>query len=397
MGCEAGLMRSLISARSQVAPFLAMQMAELGERHFRKSGTLLALHIGQPSSGAPQLARVAAAEAAMAQGALGYTTASGLPALRERIAQHSKDWYGVDLDRDQVLVTGGASGAFVVAFLACFDVGSRVALASPGYPCYRNDLAALGVEVVDVQVGPETRWAPTPELLSELGQLDGLIIASPANPTGTVIEPVEFERLVRWCDAQNIQVISDEIYHGITYGNVRTASALEFSDRAIVVNSFSKYFGMTGWRLGWLAGPRNVVAACERLQGNLAICAPHISQVAGLAAFDAHEELAENVAAFSRKRTLIVDGLNAAGFSSFAPPDGAFYIYADVADLVPALAVDSLALCRRWLDELDILAAPGLDFDPVRGVRTVRFSFAGPEGVIDEACTRLASWRADLV
>ncbi len=381
-----------VSARSRVAPFLAMHMGELGEQHVRRTGSLLALHLGQPSSGAPQVARRAAADAAMATGALGYTTALGLPALRTRITRHILDWYGTVIDPSQVLVTAGASGAFVVAFMACFDVGDRVAVATPGYPCYRNDLAALGIEVVELAVGSETRWAPTPAMLAELGHLDGLVLASPANPTGTVIAPADFEALIRWCDDHDVRVISDEIYHGITYGGIRSASALEFSSNAVVVNSFSKYFGMTGWRLGWLAGPQAVIDACERLQGNLAICAPHISQVAGLAALDAGEELELNQAAFVRKRSLMIDGLVAAGLGSFAPPDGAFYVYVDVSHLVPAVAPDSLALCRRWLDECGVLATPGLDFDPVRGGQSVRFSFAGPEAVIVEACSRLAAW-----
>ncbi len=383
--------RPLLSSRSAVAPFLAMQMGELGEQHLRRTGRLLAMHVGQPSSGAPAAARAAAA-AAVHTDTLGYTTAYGLPALRERLGGHYADWYGVGVDAQRILITGGASGAFVLVFLACFDPGARVAVTSPGYPCYRNDLAALGIEVVEIPVGPDTRWAPTPELLAAAGPLDGLIVASPANPTGTVIPAAELAALTAWCAANGVRVISDEIYHGITYG-MRAASALESHPDAVVVSSFSKYFGMTGWRLGWIVGPGDVIEACERLQGNLAICAPHVSQIAGLAALDAGEELEANVAAFARKRTLMVEGLQAAGLTRFAPPDGAFYVYADVSHLVPSVAPDSLALCRRWLDELDVLATPGLDFDPARGATTVRFSFAGPEPVIEEACAALATWR----
>ena len=381
-----------LSDRSAVAPFLAMQMGELGEHHLLKTGRLLALHVGQPSQGAPRAARQAAAAAVLAEGALGYTTAYGLPALRHRIARHYRDWYGVDVEPSRVLVTNGASGAFVLAFLACFDVGDRVAVTAPGYPCYRNDLAAFGVEVVEIPVGPDTRWAPTPELLDAAGPLDGLIIASPANPTGTVIAPEQLGALTTWCAVNKTRMISDEIYHGISYGGIRTASALEFSDEAVVINSFSKYFGMTGWRLGWMISPADVTAACERLQGNLAICAPNVSQVAGLAAFDAGAELVENVAAFARKRSLIIDGLTAAGITSFAPPDGAFYIYADISHLLSHDVPDSLTLCKAWLNDLDLLATPGLDFDPERGGSTVRFSFAGPAHVITEACRRLVGW-----
>jgi aspartate/methionine/tyrosine aminotransferase len=382
-----------VSDRSAVAPFLAMQMGEMGERHLRATGRLLALHVGQPSQGAPRAAREAAAAAVLADGALGYTTAYGLPTLRRRISEHYLDWYGESVDPARILITSGASGAFVLAFLACFDAGDRVAVTAPGYPCYRNDLAAFGIEAVEIPVGPDTRWAPTPALLDAAGPLDGLIVASPANPTGTVIAPDELCALTEWCARNNVRMISDEIYHGISYGDIRTASALEFSNEVVVVNSFSKYFGMTGWRLGWMISSPEVTEACERLQGNLAICAPNVSQVAGLAAFDAGAALLENVAEFTRKRALIIAGLTAAGITSFAPPDGAFYIYADVAHLLSETVPDSLALCTRWLADLDVLATPGLDFDPVRGVSTVRFSFAGPPEVITEACRRLANWR----
>jgi aspartate/methionine/tyrosine aminotransferase len=393
--------RPSISERSRVQPFLAMAMGELGEQHLRRTGSLLALHVGQPSSGAPLTARQAAAAAILEPGALGYTTSYGLPTLRQRIAQHYNDWYGVAPDPNQILITAGASGAFVVTFLACFDAGARVAITAPGYPCYRNDLRALGIEPVEIEVGPDTRWAPTPAMLDEANNhkpLDGLIVASPANPTGTIIAPDDLRALTTWCKDHNVTMISDEIYHGITYTgdgtqpDTQTSSAVEYSNDVVVINSFSKYFAMTGWRLGWILGPPDVIEACERLQGNLSICAPHVSQVAGLAAFDAGQELHDNVAAFARKRQLIISGLTTAGITSFAPPDGAFYIYADVSHLVPEHAPDSLALCKRWLEELDVLATPGTDFDLRRGTSTVRFSFAGPEPVIEEACRRLATW-----
>jgi aspartate/methionine/tyrosine aminotransferase len=363
-------------------------MAELGEAHQRRTGELFGLHVGQPSGGAPRLAREAAARAVLAPGPLGYTTAYGSPALRERISEWYADRHSVLVDRNRILITGGASGAFIVAFLACFDAGQRVAVTEPGYPCYRNDLDALGVTVVPIPVGPETRWAPTPQQLDAAGPLDGLIIASPANPTGTVIEPEVLRSLVRWCAANSVQMISDEIYHGITYDGVKSVSALEFDDSVVVVNSFSKYFGMTGWRLGWLVAPPDVMEAAERLHGNLSICAPHVSQIAGLAAFDASEELELNLAAFATKRRLLIDGLTSAGLDRFAPPDGAFYLYTDVSDL----GVDSLTLCRRWLEETSVLVTPGVDFDPVRGAGTVRFSFAGSESTIAAACDRLAQW-----
>jgi aspartate/methionine/tyrosine aminotransferase len=365
-----------------------MHMGQLGEQHEAKTGELFGLHVGQPSSGAPRIAREAAAAAALQAGPLGYTTALGNPQLRERISAWYEEQHAVKVEPSRVLITAGASGAFVVAFLACFDVGSRVGVTEPGYPCYRNDLTAFGVTPVPLPVGPETRWAPTIEQLDKTGRLDGLIIASPANPTGTVIEPAHLRELVRWSDANEVQLVSDEIYHGISYEGISTASVLEFSDRPVVINSFSKYFGMTGWRLGWMVLPPHLCEAAERLHGNLAICAPHVSQVAGLAAFEARDELQANVDAFEQKRTLMIDGLRAAGLDRFAPPDGAFYLYTDISQF----GMDSMTLCRRWLDECSVLATPGLDFDPVRGHDTVRFSFAGSAATIAEACTRLHTW-----
>jgi aspartate/methionine/tyrosine aminotransferase len=365
-----------------------MQMAELGEIHAQRTGELFGLHVGQPATGAPRLAREAAARAVLNPGPLGYTTALGLPALRDRLSQWYTDQHHVSVGRERILITAGASGAFVVAFLACFDAGSRVGVTEPGYPCYRNDLEALGITPVAIAVGPETRWAPTPALLDAAGPLDGLILASPANPTGTIIAPNEFAALIEWCQQRQVRVISDEIYHGISYEGMRTASALETSQDVVVINSFSKYFGMTGWRVGWIVAPPDVMEACERLHGNLAICAPHVSQVAALAAFDAQDELQTNMERFARKRRLIIDGMQEAGLDRFAPPDGAFYLYTDVSHL----GMDSIELCRRWLDDCSVLATPGRDFDRVRGGSTVRFSFAGSDATIAEACVRLGQW-----
>ncbi len=378
----------MVSKRSGVAPFLAMQMAELGEVHALRTGEVFGLHVGQPSSGAPLLARQAAAAAILEPGALGYTTSRGMPQLRDRICQWYSERHGVSVTRDRVIVTSGASGAFILAFLACFDPGDRVAVTEPGYPCYRNDLEALGVTPVPIPVGPETRWVPTPELLAAAGPLDGVILASPANPTGTIIAPQQLATMMRWCDDNNVRVISDEIYHGISYEGLATASALETSNSAVVINSFSKYFGMTGWRVGWIVAPTDVVDAFERLHGNLAICAPAVSQVAALAAFEATDELESNISSFARKRQLLIDGLTAAGIREFAPPDGAFYLYTDVS----ALTDDSVRLCHQWVDECSVIATPGLDFDPVRGHQTVRFSFAGSEETIATACARLDVW-----
>jgi aspartate/methionine/tyrosine aminotransferase len=379
------------SQRSNVAPFLAMQMAEFGEAHYHQTGELFGLHVGQPVTGAPRIAREAAAAAVMMPGPLGYTTSLGMPALRDRLSQWYSERHDVLVERERVLITAGASGAFVVAFLACFDAGARVGVTEPGYPCYRNDLEALGITAVPIPVGPETRWAPTPELLKAAGPLDGLIVASPANPTGTIIEPTALGALVRWCTLRGIRLISDEIYHGISYEGIQTSSALETSSEVVVINSFSKYFGMTGWRVGWIVAPPDIMEACERLHGNLAICAPHVSQVAALAAFDAHDELQMNHESFVRKRSLMIEGMKRAGLDRFAPPDGAFYLYTDVSHL----GIDSIELCRRWLNECSVLVTPGHDFDRVRGGSTVRFSFAGSDDTIREACSRLGQWMAN--
>jgi aspartate/methionine/tyrosine aminotransferase len=345
------------------------------------------LEVGQPSTPAPAAA-VAAGVAAMQGHPLGYTNAPGLVALRRRIAQHTAEWYGVTVPLERVMIVAGASAGFSLAFLACFDPGQRVGVLEPGYPCYRNVLLALGVEPVPISVGPSTRWAPTPELLAAAGHLDGLIVASPSNPTGTVLDPSTLAMLAEHCTRNGVQLISDEIYHGITY-NGPAQTMLAHTDSAVVVNSFSKYFSMTGWRLGWVITPDVFTDAFERLQQNLYICAPHISQVVGLAAFDAQSELDHHVDRYRSNRSVLLDGLAAAGITEVADADGAFYVYADVSHL----ADDSMDLCGRWLDELGVASTSGLDFDTARGHRWVRFSYAGSSDDIGEACVRLGGWR----
>ncbi len=318
---------------------------------------------------------------------LGYTNAAGLMSLRRRIARHYDEWYGVQVPVDQILLVAGASAGFSLAFLACFDAGQRVGVLEPGYPCYRNALLALGIEPVSIPVGADTRWAPTSELLDAAGHLDGMIVASPSNPTGTVLSPETLSMLAAYCATRGIRVVSDEIYHGITY-NGPAVTMLEYSGDAVIINSFSKYFSMTGWRLGWIVSPDALNDAFERLQQNLYICAPHVSQVVGLAAFECQPELNSLVADYRANRSLLLDGLAAAGMTRVAEPDGAFYVYADVSHLCD----DSMALCHRWLDELGVATTPGLDFDTVRGHRFVRFSYAGVATDIAEACVRIGSW-----
>ena len=377
-----------VSRRSAIAPFYAMEISALAHEHGVEGADVLHLEVGEPSGGAPLVARQAASRALL-ENRLGYTPSLGNLALRCRIARHYDDWYGLSVDPRRVIVTAGASGGFVLAFLACFDEGARVGVTEPGYPCYRNTLEALGVTPVGIPLDPATDYRLTPELIEAAGPLDGLVIASPSNPTGTVISAADLEAIGAHTTSRGITLIADEIYHGITYTGP-ASTVLASTPGAIVLNSFSKYFGMTGWRLGWIIAPDALVAPMERFAQNLYICAPHVSQVAGLAAFDGHDELEENVRVFARKRAVLLDGLRAAGFDRIAPADGAFYAYVDVS----AITNDSWALCRTWLDELGIAATPGLDFDPVRGKQFVRFSCAGDEVQISEAVRRLAAWMA---
>lgn len=363
-----------------------MEMNRLAEERAATGEAVLHLEVGQPATGAPRGVRQAVARAVDNE-TLGYTTALGLPELRARIAAHYAQWYAIDLDPSRVIVAAGASGGMVLAFLACFDAGARVGVTEPGYPCYRNALAALGVTAVGIPVGPETRYAPTPELIDAAGPLDGLVIASPSNPTGTVVPPAQLAAIVGHCTDRGITVIADEIYHGITYGAPAT-SALASSHDVVVLNSFSKYFAMTGWRLGWLVAPSDLVPAIEKFAQNLYICAPHVSQVAGLAAFDCHDELRANVVALADNRDVLLNGLRAASLTDLAPCDGAFYAYVDVS----ALTDDSQKLCRTWLDEIGVAVTPGIDFDPVRGHHFVRFSFAASKADVSEAVTRLTAW-----
>jgi aspartate/methionine/tyrosine aminotransferase len=386
-----------ISGRSAVDPFIVMDVMRAAGDYARRAAAenlpdVVHLEVGQPSTPAPRLARQAAA-AALEAGPLGYTDALGLMDLRQRIARHYRDFYACDLDAKRIAVTTGSSGGFLLAFLAAFDPGDRVALASPGYPCYRHILSVLGIEPVLIETQPETKFQPTPQLLDRLlgridgGKIDGLIVASPSNPVGAMVSPDELAALARWCDAHGVRLISDEIYHGITYG-MPAATAAAFSDHAIVVNSFSKYFSMTGWRLGWLGLPPELVRPVERLAQNLFISPPAVSQAAGIGAFDAGEELDANVQRYAANRALLLEELPKAGFTRLTVPDGAFYIYADVADFTS----DSLDFSKRMLAETGIAATPGLDFDPARGAHFMRFSFAGSTPDMAEAARRLKAW-----
>ena len=350
---------------------------------------IIRMEVGQPGTGAPAGA-VAAARAALGSGhSLGYTEALGRPSLRARIAEHGRAWYGHTVDPARIAVTMGASAAFPLAFLAAFDPGDRIAMAAPYYPPYRNIAAALGLVPVVIETGIETRYQPTIAALERLDPLpDGLIVASPCNPAGTMLHPDELASIGTWCHTNGVRLISDEIYHGLQYGQP-IATAAAFSPSAIVVNSFSKYFSMTGWRIGWMVLPADLVRRVECLAQNLFISAPHISQIAAEAAFDCHDELAANVARYRASRALLLAGLPGAGFDRLSPAEGAFYIYADIGERTN----NSLAFCARLLAEAGIATASGEDFDAARGHRTMRFSYCGPEADMAEAIERLRRFR----
>ncbi len=376
------------ASRGAIPPFIVMDVMRRAHDHHLRSGNVLHLEVGQPSTAAPA-AVIEAARRAMTADRLGYTDALGVEALRRRIARHYGETYGVDVGWRRVVVTTGSSGAFVLSFLAAFDVGDRVAVAIPGYPAYRNILGAFGVEVVTVPVDSDSNFQPTPALLGGLSQpLHGLIVASPANPTGTMLSAAELRALADYCADHRMRLISDEIYHGITY-SAKAETALAVSDDAIVINSFSKYFSMTGWRLGWMVLPEALIRAVECLAQNLFISPPTLSQLAALAVFECRDELNANVARYARNRALLLAELPKAGFTHLARADGAFYVYADVAELTN----DSEAFCHRLLAETAIAATPGIDFDPLRGHRFVRFSFAGSTEDMGEAARRLIAWR----
>lgn len=375
------------STRSEVDPFIVMDVMEAARRAEAAGRHIIHMEVGQPGTGAPKAALQAAADA-MHQDALGYTVALGLPALRARIAQLYGEWYNVDLNPARVVVTPGSSGAFLLAFNALFDSGDRVGIGAPGYPSYRQILHALGLQPVDLPAAPENRYQP---VIGDFAGLDlaGLMVASPANPTGTMLDHAAMGALIDGAAAQGASFISDEIYHGLEY-EAKAVTALELSDDVYVINSFSKYFSMTGWRVGWMVVPEDQVRVIERLAQNMFICAPHVSQVAALAAMDCTEELQANLAVYQRNRALMLEGLPKAGFDRIAPPDGAFYVYADVSDLTS----DSRAFAAEILEKAGVAVTPGLDFDPVRGGTTLRFSYARATADIEEGLKRLSAFMA---
>lgn len=384
-----------VAQRANVPPFHVMDLLAAAQARQASRGDLVNFVAGQPSTGAPRAVREEA-KRLLDEDLLGYTVATGVPQLRAAIAGHHRRTSGIDVTADDVVVTTGSSGGFLLAFLAAFEVGDRVVMARPGYPCYRNVLTALGCEVVEIDCGPETRFQPTVAMLEAAvsdqggGPVAGLVIASPANPTGTMIPADELAALAEWCEANGVRLISDEIYHGITYADAATSSAWQTSRTGVVFGSFSKYFSMTGWRLGWMLVPEDLRRPVDVLTGNFTICPPVLSQYAAVAAFtpESYAELDGHVARYAGNRQILLDGLPRLGIDRLAPADGAFYVYADVGHLTD----DSYAWCLQVLDETGVAMAPGIDFDTRHGQSFVRLSFAGSAAEIHQGLDRLAGW-----
>ncbi len=364
-----------------------MEVVAAAQEREQSGQAVFHLEVGQPSTGAPRGA-LDAAHDLLETHTLGYTTSRGIPEIAPAIAGHIASQYDVVVDPGRIAITQGASGAFVIALLAAFEPGARIAVSEPGCPCYRNMITALHMEAIPIDVDGSTRYQPTVELLEAAGPLDGVIVASPSNPTGTVLSPEELQALVLWCDANDVRFISDEIYHGLTYGDAITATASQFSDRAIVINSFSKYFSMTGWRIGWTVLPTELTDLFDRLAQNLVICPPAISQHMAVAAIDCRSELDTHVARYAANREILLAGLPKAGLTDLAPSDGAFYVWART----DHLAADSKTLAAEWLQQLGVAATPGVDFHPTDGHRFMRFSFCGTPETMHGAVDALEKW-----
>ena len=387
----AGLLPSrlpLLSLRSNVAPFLALDVLADATRREREGQDIVHLEIGEPGAPPPRAVREAAI-AALDGRRIGYTEALGRPSLQARIARHYRETYGVEVSPEQIAVTTGSSGGFALAFLALFDPGARVAITAPGYPAYRNILEAFGIEVATIETDPAHRYTVSAAMIEaehSKKKLDGVLLMSPANPTGMMMSRAELRGICETCERLGIAFISDEVYHGLTYGEP-AETALKFSDQVIVANSFSKYFCMTGWRIGWLVLPEHLIRPTERLQQSLSISVPFLSQIGAEAVFDAQEELEAVRAGYAKNREILLNELPGIGFDAL-PADGAFYLYADIS----RHSGDSLAFCAKMLDATGVATTPGLDFDRLRGHAAIRLSFAGPERDIVEAMRRLKSW-----
>ncbi len=376
-----------LSKRSDIAAFLAMDVLREAGKLERGGANICHMEVGQPGTKAPRLVRERAKEA-IDRKHLGYTEALGMPVLRERIARHYDERYGVDVSPEQIVITTGSSAGFILAFLAILNDGDRVGIMRPGYPCYKEILSTLGARPVDLFLNDEVGWTPQIKRIEQLIETKGikaLLLASPANPTGVMMEGVEFSALNRLLEEKGVWFLSDEIYHGLNYDKEDVTQAGQ-GDHVIVLNSFSKYYSMTGWRIGWMVVPPALVRRMEKLNQHLFISAPTLSQIAAVAAFDALEELEQYKAQYARNREILINGLNDVGLSKFAPPDGAFYVYVDVSDYTD----DSFQFSKTLLSERGIAACSGIDFDNVDGQRMMRFSYAGAETEIIEAVRRLS-------
>ncbi len=379
-----------VSRRAQIESFVAMDVLAEANRRDAAGENVIHMEIGQPASPAPEQARLAVMQA-LDSGAHGYTDAPGLPELRQRIARYYAERHAVEVAPERIIVTTGSSAGFALAFLLLFDHSGALGLPQPGYPCYRHIASALGLRPIAVEAGPAQQWMPTPRALEEAaaraGGLDGLIVASPANPTGTMLGPTDLAELIDDCRSRGMWFISDEIYHGLEH-TIAAETALRFSNDAIVINSLSKYYCMTGWRIGWMVVPERLIRAAERLQQNLYICAPTLSQIAAIAAFDATGELDRIKAGYARNRRYLLSALGSAGFGEMAPADGAFYIYTDVSHLTN----DSRDFAARALSEAGVAITPGVDFDPDGGHRYVRLCYAGNYADMEKAAAKLGEW-----
>ena len=373
-----------VAERSNISPFIVMDVMRAANAREVIGEDVLHLEVGQPSTPAPRLV-VETAKSMMDSNLIGYTDALGTRALRERLSNYYKTYYNIETSADSIVITTGSSGAFMLSFLAVFDHGDKVGLTVPGYPAYKNILRALGVEVIEIPVGAETGFQLNVEILSKLGvSLDGLIIASPSNPTGSMLSEPCLREICNWCAAQKVRLISDEIYHGITFQQ-KAISALKFNKDAIIINSFSKYFSMTGWRIGWMILPDNLIRTIECLAQNFFISPPTLSQLAAISVFDCTDELDANVERYRRNRDILLEELPKAGFGALAPADGAFYLYANIS----SLASDSEDFCSNLIANTGVAITPGVDFDTNYGKDFVRFSYAGETSDIREASRRL--------
>jgi aspartate/methionine/tyrosine aminotransferase len=379
------------SQRSSVPPFMVVDVMAAAARIEEAGGRVIHMEVGQPAASAPASA-IAAARAALERGRLGYTETLGIPSLRARIARHYREAYSIEIDPGRIVVTTGSSAGFILSFLALFEPGDRIAVALPGYPPYRHILSALGCEAVAIETTQQTRWAITPELLIEAHRrspLQGVLIASPANPTGTMVTPQALRDLLDAAESEDIRFISDEIYHGLHYA-FEAETAARLSDRAVIINSFSKYFCMTGWRIGWMVLPESLIRTIDRLQGNLAISVPTLSQIAAEAALDGRAEMEAVKHGYEENRRILLEGLPKAGITRMLPVDGAFYLYADVS----SFSDNSLEFAKRMLEETHVAATPGVDFDPLRGRHFLRFCYAGALAEMHEAVERIGAWLA---